>query len=290
MKNTSDIEQYKEKIGKEISFIDAIIRKRACHEDEFLEVFNCVMEELEKKDWSVGKFKGKNEAKFTTYLYKVIINNIIDCRRKMYGRYSPPKNKNVLLKMLMKMVYELWCTTTNLKGKVRIKREEINDLLIDQIKNNAIFKNIEDKELLITLVDQAINEITLKPCKNINIDIFYGWVEIFSKTTNELSPEFYEFISFIMESCFESDLGLQADSKLESLIMAFQDKVNLSTRERMFLKLVFIENISIQAAGREIYGYNGHQSYRKMRELINRISVALNNSGLSELCKEFLEK
>ena len=94
----------------------------------------------------------------------------------------------------------------------------------------------------------------------------------------------------VMEALFQlllNDRPSTLEGNIQKKIERLRSNLNLSAEERIFLKTIYQEGLSISDTGRRMR-LNANQSHGKHRRLIKKIRKALNSSGLLDDLKHMI--
>lgn len=231
-----------------------------------------VVEGLQADDWKrVRDFSGK--SLFSTYIRVVTVRLLEDFARKRFGRMRPPLWVKAL-GGVWERLFELLCLrrlSVHEAVEITAQREleeqrEIEDsayTLLAKIPNCGKHQGLE-------LVSQEID------------DVVGAEITTVARSFEQKQKE--ELFTAVVEVVLGSP-GIGVSGK-------FLDKfneldINLSSDEKLLLRLCYQEDMSVTGAGKMI-GMTRFQAHGKMRRLMKRLHEEFSRVGLARELRQYL--
>lgn len=240
-----------------------------------------VLEKLADKDWArVRRFNG--QAKFTTYLHVLVTNLLEDFAHHKFGKFRPPKWLSTLGGVWTK-VFKLLCLERNPPERI-----------VDIVSRSASAPPAE----IAGIIDNILVEVP--ECGKTREPVFVHPDEldeyvITDPAGHALSPQHHtdalELADLVrkLSNVLFSDSGTQETDRLHSLMEKFASHLALTSEERLLLKMVYQDRLSVTEAGRML-GWNPDKTHGKLRRTLTRLRTALQESGLAEDLRAWLQE
>ena len=212
--------------------------------------FNYLIEKISENNWQ--RLSECTENKFDGCLKEIAKNLLIDCSRKILGRYRTPK--------WIKDRGALWIEIHRFLCFNRLTRDEIR----------------EEIEIIMSIIVDCGDKYHIPP------DDFYEQEDY---QQNSLIQKIGRII-FGEEYELDSDLPFE---KIKEVINEFRSKLQLTPEDRVFLKLIFQDDVKIYIAGDRVYGITQRKSYAKYENLINYILEIMEQTRLKTELKNLFE-
>jgi len=265
------LEYYKNKIFEDYEKLRNVAKKHCRQQDIEDAAFNYMLTEISKNNWK-RLLKCESEA----YLYTMVKNLIIDYDRKQFGRYRTPK--------WVEQKGGLWIEIHKYLRLHNFKEEEIIEKITEKIK--AIISEIYDKEK--------------KHPANEKIDEQYESYDSEKKypaddQTDELSPHnllLNKIIKIFGQAVFDEideSLYKELSDKIKEKITLFRSKLFLETKDRLFLKMIYHNNVKIYQAGNIVFGLTQRESYDKYDKLRVHILEVMKETQIESELKDILK-
>ncbi len=262
-------------------FIERLATKRFVKENLVHEALLYVSEKVEEDNWKrLRAYKGNSGIK--TFLAVVSKRLFDDFSRQKFGRVRPPEWLKAQGGLWLE-IYKMLC----------LERMEAQDVIESFNVSDGNEQNNEIVEEAIAVILSKITDCGKKGGEPINLDPQK------IEENNEIHPAFYQLspedyynacervnLTEIISRVVTGDKGLPVDLEMVEPVANFKEMINLKPDEKLFLKTVYQEGISVSGAGR-ILGWNSNKASGKHRRIMERIRIALNDSGLINKMEDF---
>ncbi len=265
-------------------FIEMLARKRFSDENLVHEALLYITEKVEEDNWKrLRAFQGKSGLK--TFLAVVVKRLLDDFSRARFGRVRPPE--------WLKSQGGIWLEIYRMLCLERLGADDVvENLTVSDPQRDEQDVNIIEEAIAVIL--SRITDCGKKSGEPLIADpVEIEKSRIVHPMLHHLTPEDY-FDAYERVNLIEAISGIvtgvetsEIDIKLGDSVNDFRAKVNLSSEETLFLKVVYQEGLSVSEAGRML-GWSTHQASGKHRRVMKRIRGALKNSGLMEKVRDFL--
>jgi len=269
---------FKKFVLKHLEQLEIIAEKRFVDPNLTQESIMYALEKLEEKNWLADSYNN-GSSRFTTYLITVFKNILEDVARMKFGRPQVPK--------WVKAQGTLWV-------------EIYQKLCIEQIPITDIEYSVSNCSKISSVVQQAISSILdkAKQCLKERRNKYEG--TIFDETTIvdekqlsaqeriEMNERVHIMNAIYLAIISNNTVDINGSYELKTLISKFRSKVQLSSKDKVFLKLIYQEGLTISEAGKMTFKFNKNQSNSKHRQLKQKIVKLLNETGLFEKIKELI--
>jgi len=248
------VETYKTRFFESYDDIRGIAKKQFPNAPVDAEAaFNYVLDEIDKNNWE--RLATCKEDKFDACLYKIVKNLLVDYSRKIKGRYRPPK----------------WITQ---KGGLWI---EIHRLLyLKKLSENEIREKIEN----------VLSEILSHDDRG----GYEGGEEPYTSDYENIEKfSILQLVSKIVygDEAHDEDTNYIFQSAKE-IIEKFRSILELNTKERLFLKMIYQEGVKIYEAGEIVFDLTERKSHEKLKKLRNYILTKMKQSQLENELKHLI--
>ncbi len=225
-----------------------------------------VLDAMEKDDWKrLRKSHGKSE--FTAFFATVSWRLLEDFSRKKFGRHTPPK--------WIKEAEGIWLLLYRLLCMERFTYSEA--LQLAQQKVNRGIKVIE------SAAEQILGNVTGCGTPD-RTDILFDEDDIMQGSCSSDKPTVAEkkeaelLLSAIAIEVFDGKADVEITHSLKKIL---QQKIKLSSTERLLLKLCFQEELSATQAG-ELLGFNRFQAHGRIRRALAGIRKQFQDAGCEQ--------
>lgn len=277
------IEYFKKQVFRNWNFLENLAGKRFPHENLAHEAFLYLVNRLEEGEWErVRAFRG--DSGFKTFLAVVSRRIFEDFSREKFGRFRPPqwlKKQGVLFVEVFRMLCHERLSVSDVVHTLADPRQGLRDPAVVEEAVAVILARITDcgqyrGEPLPTDME------TLESHQNLHPEL------------HQLTPEAYlsalERVGLIdlIGHCLiygSSDTG---QDRLRPLVQDFLSRLKMTSEERLLLKAVYQDGLTVSGAGR-LLGWNRNQASGRHRRLMERIHGALEQSGLARELKNSLD-
>jgi len=232
-----------------------------------------VMEMLEKDDWLVLR-NHRGSARLETYFASVVYNLLEDFSRKRFGRVRPP--------LWLKKLGGIWLVLYRLLCLERLSYLEATSRAAER------FSNLSDAQVE-SIADRILGEIV--SCGSAQYrqesldDGVFG--EVSSQSAESRAEE--EERAMVFAGLHHHFFGGAPEGETgEALSRLANCSIELSSEERLLLKLHHVEGFSVSEAGKKL-GINRFQAHGKLRRLYGRIRKAFEAEGHGESLRLLLE-
>ncbi|MCP4119435.1 MAG: hypothetical protein GY737_29355 [Desulfobacteraceae bacterium] len=286
------IEYFKKQVFRNWNFLESLAGKRFPHENLAHEAFLYLVNRLEEGEWErVRAFRG--DSGFKTFLAVVSRRILEDFSREKFGRFRPPlwlKKQGVLFVEVFRMLCHERLTVSDVVHTLADPRQGLRDPAVVEEAVAVILARITDcgqyrGEPLPTDME------TLESHRNLHPEL------------HQLTPEAYlsalervgliELIGHCLihePSATATATATAADGqdRLGPLVQDFLSRLQMTSEERLLLKAVYQDGLTVTGAGR-LLGWNRNQASGRHRRLMERIHGALEQSGLARELKNILD-
>ena len=224
-----------------------------------------VLNQLAENDWQrLKKFSARSS--FRTYLASLTYRLLDDFAREKFGRKQAP--------LWIKKLGGVWLTLFKLLCLERLNIVEAVQYLVTK-SNLEQEEALEEKGLKIL---ENVTDCGGHQAKEMSMDV---GDTIGSGSGQEEWLE-KEEKNLIFQSLFQEILGTSIEKNVQhSYEKVVMGGVDLTTEERLLLKMCYQDGINITEAGR-ILGYNRNQVHGRMRRLLGRLRSEFRTMGIDK--------
>ncbi|WP_353570813.1 hypothetical protein [Candidatus Albibeggiatoa sp. nov. BB20] len=252
-------------------YLNQLAHKRFPQDNQLAEqAIDYVLEQLEKNDWRrVCQYEGKG---FTAFITVTTNRLLIDFGRKVgeipyipsWIQQAAPAWKQVFL-LLHK---------GEAKSEIIHRMTEAMDIEVQTVTNMII--KIEQKQKFKTKTTQ----IELEQLENIKSEA--------PDPEQDLNQsEYNAWFNIIFQTLKQENTKIES-KKLKSLADNLQNYITLTSEERLFLLMIYQDELSISEAGRRL-DWNQNQAAGKHKRLLARLQTGFEKSGLIQDIKLLLQ-
>lgn len=278
------LEYWKKQIFQNWKFLEELSEKRFSQENLSHEAFLYLVDRLEENQWQrVRTFRG--DSTFKTFLGVVARRILEDFSRKKFGRLRPPQ--------WLKKQGTLFVEVFRMLCHERLTVRDVVQTLTHPCHGHRDPAIVEEAVAVILAKITNCGEYRGDPLP-IDPEEIENVTGGLHPDLDQLTPEGYlsglervELIDEIARALITSSRTRET-SGLDGDVNAFIRRLNINREERLLLKAVYQEGLSVSAAGR-LLGWNRHQASGRHRRLMTRIHDALKHSGLAEELRHHLE-
>ncbi len=278
-----NIAYFKKQVFRNWTFLENLAGKRFPHENLAHEAFLYLVNRLEEGEWGrVRAFRG--DSGFKTFLAVVARRVFEDFSREKFGRFRPPlwlKKQGVLFVEVYRMLCHERLTVSDVLHTLADPRQGLRDPAVVEEAVAVILSRITDcgqyrGEPLPTDMEALGNHQNLHP------------------ELHQLTPEAYlsalERVGLIelIAHCLIQKPSTTDPGRLDPLVQEFVSRLQMTSEERLLLKAVYQDGLTVSAAGR-LLGWNRNQASGRHRRLMEKIHGALEQSGLARELKNILD-
>ena len=243
-----------------------------------------VLEALKNDDWRrVRLYQGR--SRFTTFLTVTVNRLLEDFSRSKFGRFRVPKWVS-RQGPIWEQVFRLLCGER---------------LSVDEVVEAACASEPDGRsqEAVVQCAQVILAEVPdcgSRKAEAVAVDPSILDVESNRpEVSPQLSPE--DLVAAIERTRLMSGLGAvlipgdddePADEKAVLLFESLKNKINLDDEEKLMLKAVYQDGLSVVAAGR-LLGWSTDESHRRLRRTLRRLRQVFEEAGLSEELRLLVE-
>ncbi len=276
----NNLEYWKKQVFRNLDFLETLAVKRFSGENLAHEAFLFLVNRLEEGEWRrVRAFKGNSS--FKTFLSVVSRRLFEDFAREKFGRFRPPvwlvKQGSLFVEVFRMLCHERFSVTDVVEtlsdphrgGRDPVVVEEAVAVVLGRIPHCGAYRG----EAVSADPDELERHRELPP------------------ELTRLSPEGYltalERVDLVEQiaHCLIHEPRTPDQSRLGLRVKEFVARLSMNSEERLLLKAVYREGLSVSAAGK-LLGWNRNQASGRHRRLMTRINDALEGSGLAEELKQ----
>jgi DNA-directed RNA polymerase specialized sigma24 family protein len=277
---------WRKQVLKHWQQLDRLAQKKFSNTEMANEAVLYAVAQLEKDDWKRARaFRGRSS--FSTFLMAVASRLFQDFFRKKIGRLRPP--------VWLKAQGGLWVRVFTLLCQERQSIDETVEALCDATVEDQPLCRFEVEEAVavilarITTCGQYIGEPISSDPEDLNHH------EGLSPQLHHLDPEAFLAVDqrvSLMEAVGKLLMGdgdhlSNHDSTTQTAIHCLGTQLKLSAEDRLFLKTIYLEGLSVSRAG-DCLGINANQAHGKHRRLMTKIHKAIETVGLENELKSLL--
>ena len=279
---------WREQVTGHWDLLDRLARKRFPGANTAHEALLYVLEQLEEDDWGrVRAYEGK--ARFKTYLSLIALRLLEDFARNRFGRARPPS----WIKAqgpLWEEVYRLLC----------LERMSVEDVVNSMTGAASGYRSASIVEEAIGVILSRVIDCGKKSGEAVSLepDDMDARTPV-HPSLHHLTPEDFlearERASVLetMAHCLNSanskpNPGAPGGESIGDISWRLRSQLDLNTEERLFLKAVYQDGLSVSSAGR-LLGWNANQAHGKLRRLLARLRKGFRDAGLEQELKSILE-
>jgi len=311
------LEKYKELLFNNYEELKKLAKKQFPKSDTDADAaINFVLEKISENNWK--RLLACDERKFTSCLKKIVYNLLVDYHRKVSKRYQTPKwvkERGPLFVEIHRCLHYKRMSREEIKERIDIFLSEIQDipkykhhLLIDYHRKDSkryrTPKWVKEREPLFVEIYRCLyyNRMSREEIKD-RIDIILS--EIQGKFINN-APDDFEDIGpeklkrdKIIKLVGEAIVGEEYDHDNKPYFLSkeilkklhkFRSILELTTKDRLFLRMINEKNEKITKAGKIVYDLTKRGAYSKKEKLQNHILEAMNKAQLGPEIQELLKK
>ncbi|MEO5351836.1 MAG: hypothetical protein H7835_01300 [Magnetococcus sp. XQGC-1] len=243
-------------------------------------------EAMARNDWApLRAYEGRSEASFATFFSQIAWRMLEDFARSRFGRVHVPQWVTAQGAFLEE-VYRLLCLE-------RMTAEQVVEFLRTTVPGGRSEVTIwaAIRTILKQVTDCGKHSTAEVSTENELLDDLAGP----GTTLHRLSPEDLKILQqreevltalhrFLTSDAPPAVAGGQAG---EAVLERIRKVLNLSSEERLLLKLIYQDGLEVESAARML-GLNGNQFYGRQRRLLARIRKAMEEAGLTETVQALL--
>jgi RNA polymerase sigma factor (sigma-70 family) len=270
-------------------FLERLAKRRFHDANVADEALDFVLVSLKANDWQkVRAFKG--ESLFSTYISHVAVRLLEDYARMKYGRKRAPH--------WIKCHGNLWEEVYRLLCLERMGRVDVVETLTVSRREARVRQMVEEA---VEVILSRISDCGDRRGEMVSMDFQDGAKQIPESSIREsLSPEdihiAYQRLSIIqaLGRCLTSEDGTETvhfprAERIHLMVLAMSAHLNLTSEDRLLLRMVYRDGLSTSAAGRRL-GLETNQVHGRLRRTLDRIRKAFEKTGLLEELKLLLEE
>lgn len=232
-----------------------------------------VMEMLEKDDWAALR-SHRGGTRLKTFFASVVYNLLEDFSRKRFGRVRPPLWLNKLGGVWL-LLYRLLCLErlSYLEATSRAA-ERFQHVSTGQVESAA------DRILgeIVSCGSAQFQQEQLKEDRHAGTS---------GRSAESRAEE--EERALVLAGLHHQFFGTAPEGKTEEALSRLANcSIELSSEERLLLKLHHVEGLSVSEAGKKL-GLNRFQAHGKLRRLYKRIRKRFESAGHGETLRLLLE-
>lgn len=274
-------EYLREQFTRHWPFLEQLALSRFIDENLAHEAMLYIADKIEADDYKrLKSFSGKSSIK--TFLAVVAKRLFDDFARQRFGRVRPPE----WLKQrggLWLEIFRKLCLERNSPMEVAESFAIVNPTSPDP-------KLIEEavQIILSKITDCGKNTINTVVTDSEQTDERGAHTpELHQMTPEEFchACEREDFIT-ILSGAVSGEMNTPAAKQMKETAATFNQALKLSAEERLFLKTVYQEGLSVSAAGRML-GWNANQSSGKHRRIMEKLKGAIASSGMLDKVNDF---
>lgn len=268
---------WKKKTVPHWTTINRISRRRFSNEILAEEAALYVLEHLEKDNWKrLEQFQEKSS--FQTFLSSITFRLLEDFSRKKFGRIRPPLWLQRLGGVWNLLFAFLCLERLSPKDAVEHAAVRMPELETGDIENAAW----EIREKIVDCGSHQSQELHFDEEINVSNEI------------NGHSPQQekleYSEKALLFSALFHQLFGDCNEETIDSAFAVMNTiELNLSSEERLLLKLCYRDGLHVTEAGRML-GYNRYQVHGRMRRLLARLRNTFKEAGVDALLQQMLEE
>jgi len=232
-----------------------------------------VMEMLEKDDWAVLR-SHRGSARLKTFFASVVYNLLEDFSRKRFGRVRPP--------LWLKKLGGVWMVLYRMLCLERLSYLEATSRAAERYQHvsTSQVESAADR-ILAEIVSCGSAQFQQEPLKEEQHGGAPG-------TSAESRAEEAER-SLVFAGLHYQFFGTAPGGETEQALSRLADcSIELSSEERLLLKLHHVEGLAVSEAGKKL-GLNRFQAHGKLRRLYTRIRKTFESAGHGETLRLLLE-
>lgn len=284
----SDSEFWKNRVLKHWDNLNRLAKKRFADDNAADQAVIYVMEALEDDDWRrVKAYKG--QARFNTFL-TVIVNRLLeDYARSRYGRFRVPKWIS-RQGAVWEKIYRLLC-------EERMSWDDVIEVMSQTAPGGRSKDQVSETAAVILAktpdCGKQRGDATPVDPNDLERDDFGGALG------ERLSPEqivaarqralLLKTLGQWFKDDDEDDDGPFPDEAVGEYCRRIKAEVSLSSSERLLLRMVFQDGMTVVAAGRML-GWGADKVHGQLRRLLARIRKKFEEAGLDPPLKEILRE
>ncbi len=279
---------WKKKVIRHWSLLDKLSRKRFPDTNTADEALLYVMNKLETDDWQCVRAY-RHEADFRTYLSFVAQNLLESFSRHKFGDARPPK--------WIKRQGSLWIEIYHLLCIERMSATDAVQSLTYSAPGERFSQAVEETVAIILSRVRNCGKYRGEPVPTDteNIDAYTPDHPLLHHFSPEDIAALRERISILeaiahhlIESKGNSESDFSDNDRIGNLIRRFRSELNIKAEDRLFLKLIYQDGLTVSEAGR-LLEWNSNQTHGRLRRLLERIRRAFEKTGLEEELKLLLK-
>lgn len=266
-----------EKLFAHWELVDRLAGRRFRDNNIALEAAQFVLEKLGENDWErVRQYRDQGSLK--AYLSAVIRHLLEDFARSRFGRRSRVPEWIRSLGFLWEKVYRLLC----LEGH---SRQEVIEILRDSAPGGRDEHAIRNA---VTDIRRKVPDCghPTEPGEQTGLDASHLNAAVPGEVTSSDCDQM-ELIGRIYHALLQPDESLStADSASElKAIETLRQSLDLSSEERLILRLVYEDGLKVTEAGR-LLGIGPHAIHGRLRRVMARIRQACDVAGVEEMLEK----
>ncbi|MDR1947504.1 MAG: sigma-70 family RNA polymerase sigma factor [Desulfovibrio sp.] len=243
------------------------------------EAQNYVLDALSRNDWEKIR-RYKDTGSFKAYLAQVIVRLLEDFARKRFGRKRPPAHV-VVRGSLWVRLFQLMC----IEGySPSAASAVVEGELPSPAEENRAYSAA--RSIVESVVDCGETVTEIHSDEEASAEA--GPAEDLLHT---LPPEEYleeARYAALLEALreFFSDNNHEGPRRAQASVLRYEkllrDKAQLQTEERLLLRLVYQDGLTVTAAGK-VLGYTAAQIHGRLHRLLQRLARLLDEAGVNPL-------
>jgi RNA polymerase sigma factor (sigma-70 family) len=252
-------------------YINQLAYKRFPQDNQLAEqAIDYVLEQLEKNHWQkVCQYQGKG---FTAFITVTTSRLLIDFARKSGEMPHIPKwiqQAEPIWKQVFLLLHK-----GESKSDIIQKLTENSDISKQEIIN--IIMTIKQKHSFNTTIQQNDTE----QLENIKSD---------ADNPEQMltTSEHHAWFSIIFQSIKQTNMTIES-KQLKVLADRLQHYITLTAEERLFLLMIYQDELSVSEAGRRLH-WNQNQAAGKHKRLLARLQTSFEQAGLIQDIKSLLQ-
>lgn len=257
---------------KHWDLVNRLARQRFLDETLAEEAALWVLEQFEAQGWKkLAEYRGS--ASLKTYFSSVVYNRLEDFSRKRFGRVRPPQWLKKLGGVWL-YLYRLLC----------LERYSYGDAIYRTADQYPLYKTDQIEEA----ADRILGAIpTCGQMQGQEVELSDGDL----KSESESAPLILEGKEreLFLAALYQMVIGTSVNQdKMSALARLAACSIELTSEERLLLKLCHQEGFSVTDAGRKL-GLNRFQAHGKMRRLYKRIREMFERAGCHDEIRLLLD-